>query len=259
MPTRSADENLHVASFTGVDLELRIVGLGGRSYAFVLDWHIRIAGAIAWYGLSSLIHHGDLLPQRIAMDRPFFLIVVLPALLIYVLYHPVLEIVMQGRTPGKRIAGVRIVSLDGRVPGAGALLIRNLLRVLDSLPSFYAVGLIAVLTTRQSMRVGDIAAGTLLVYEDAESTSAAFVGASFSAAGTGQVSVEKAALARELLQRWKHLTPAARRQLAGRLLDEDRDARAEGEATAKVRRRWWGDRDARTEGDLKQRLEVLIR
>ena len=50
-----AAENLHIASVTGVDLKLRIVGLGGRSYAFILDWHFRIAGAIAWYGLSSLV------------------------------------------------------------------------------------------------------------------------------------------------------------------------------------------------------------
>ena len=235
----SAAENLHVASVTGVDLELRIVGLGGRSYAFILDWHIRIAGAMAWYGLSSLIVYGDLVPRQIDVGWPFFLIVGLPALLVYLLYHPVLEIVMQGRTPGKRVAGVRIVSLDGQVPVPGALLIRNLLRLLDSLPSFYAVGLIAVLTTRQSTRVGDLAAGTLLVYEDIEPESAVSEDALFLANGTAQVGVEEAALARELLRRWKDLMPAARRQLAERLLDEDCDAR--------------------TQDDLKQRLLALIR
>ena len=239
MPRTGAAENLHVASVTGVDLELRIVGLGGRSYAFILDWHIRIAGAIAWYGLSSLVLYGDLVPRQIDVGWPFFLIVGLPALLIYLLYHPVLEIVMRGRTPGKRIARVRIVSLDGQVPGVGALLIRNLARLLDSLPSFYAVGLIAALTTRRSMRVGDLAAGTLLVYEGVESESAVFEDASFLTDGAARLGVEEAALARELLRRWKDLLPAARRQLAERLLDEDCGAR--------------------TQDDLKQRLLALIR
>lgn len=244
VPTKGAAESLRVASVTGVDLDLCIAGLGGRSYAFVVDWHIRAVGAIAWYGLGSLILYGDLtVPQQSDIDTPFLLIVVLPTLLVYVLYHPVLEIVMQGRTPGKRIAGVRIVSLDGQVPGVGALLIRNVLRMLDSLPSFYVVGLTVVLTTRQSRRVGDIAAGTLLVYEGAEYASAAFEEASFLVTDTEQADVEadveKVALVRELLRRWKHLTPAARRQLAGRLLGEDRDAHAED--------------------DLKRRLEALIR
>ena len=234
-----AAENLHIASVTGVDLKLRIVGLGGRSYAFILDWHFRIAGAIAWYGLSNLVLSGDLVPRQIDVGWPFFLIVGLPALLIYLLYHPVLEIVMHGRTPGKRIAGVRIVSLAGQVPEPGALLIRNLLRLLDSLPSFYAVGLIAVLTTRQSMRVGDLAAGTLLVYEDVEPESAVFEDASFLANGVAQLGLEQAALARELLRRWNGLTPSARRQLAEQLLDEDCDAH--------------------TQDDLKQRLLALIR
>ncbi len=237
--TRGAAENLRVASVTGVDLELRIVGLGGRSYAFIVDWHIRVAAAIAWYGLSGLIVYGDLLPRPANMGWPFFLVVGLPALLIYALYHPVLEIAMHGRTPGKRIAGVRIVSVDGHVPRASALLIRNLLRLLDSLPSFYAVGLIAALTTRRSMRVGDLAAGTLLVYEDADSESALFGDGSSLADGRTRLGIEKTALAHELLRRWKQLTPATRRQLAARLLDEDGDVGADE--------------------DLKQRLEALIR
>lgn len=232
-----AAEHLHVASITGVDMDLRIVGLGGRSYAFILDWHIRIAAAIAWYGASGLLLYGDLLPSQDDLGWPFFLVVGLPAVLVYVLYHPVLEIAMRGRTPGKRIAGVCIVSVDGQAPGAGALLIRNLLRLLDSLPSFYAVGLVAVLTTRRSVRVGDLAAGTLLVYEDAELESTAFETAAASA--DGRLGIEQTALARELLQRWRQLTPAVRRQLAARLLN----------VSAGIA----------SEDDLKQRLEASIR
>ena len=54
---------------------------------------------------------------------------------------------------------------DGSAPGAGALLVRNVFRLIDSLPVLYCVGLVAVIATREHLRVGDMAAGTLLVYE----------------------------------------------------------------------------------------------
>ena len=137
--TGGRPERLHVASATGVDLALRIAGLGGRSYAFVIDWHIRVAAAIAWLGIGSLLLFGDLLPR--AGGGAALYGVLLPALAIYALYHPVLEVAMGGQTPGKRLAGLRIVTLDGRVPTTGALVVRNLLRLVDSLPALYAVGL----------------------------------------------------------------------------------------------------------------------
>ena len=50
---------------------------------------------------------------------------------------------MRGRTPGKRMAGVRIVARDGGAPSVGALLVRNVFRLIDSLPLLYGVGLVA--------------------------------------------------------------------------------------------------------------------
>ena len=72
---------------------------------------------------------------------------------------------MRGRTPGKRIAGVRLVTREGDIPGAGALLLRNIFRLLDSLPVCYLVGLATVVFTEHHVRVGDLAAGTLLVMD----------------------------------------------------------------------------------------------
>ena len=123
----------------GVPLDLAIAGPGGRSFAFVIDFHIRALGAIAWYfGFALLI-------QKYADDgrqAPAWLLVVafLPPIVMYLLYHPILEIAMAGRTPGKRMAGVRIVTVEGMVPGAGASLVRNLFRFVDGLPIMYLVG-----------------------------------------------------------------------------------------------------------------------
>src|SRR6202008_2402288 len=101
-------------------------------------------------------------------DAKWFVLVVTPAAATYFLYHIGLEIAMHGRTPGKRMAGVHIVARDGGSPSIGALLTRNVFRLVDSLPLFYGVGLIATLVTRDHVRIGDMAAGTLLAYERAD-------------------------------------------------------------------------------------------
>lgn len=207
-----AIDDLYVPSITGVDLQLRIASLGGRSYAFVIDWHIRTLAALAWYMASTSILYRELVVPE--PDATFYFVVVTPTTAIYFLYHLVLE-VATGRTPGKRIAGVRIVSVDGQPPGIGALAIRNVLRILDSL-LFYAVGLISVLVTRQSVRIGDIAAGTLLVYDDDAKTDTA----RFNEQAVARLGLERAELAHELLDRWKALEPERRQALARKLLDD---------------------------------------
>jgi uncharacterized RDD family membrane protein YckC len=73
-----------------------------------------------------------------------------------------------GQTPGKRLFAIAVLNDDGtpvRWPGA---LTRNLLRAADFLPLFYGVGLIAMLANRDFKRLGDLAAGTLVVYGSSE-------------------------------------------------------------------------------------------
>src|SRR3984957_16142062 len=74
---------------------------------------------------------------------------------------------MQGRTPGKRMAGVRVLSRDGGPPSTVALLLRNLFRLIDSLPATYLLGLMTCFLTANRVRIGDMAAGTLLVLDNA--------------------------------------------------------------------------------------------
>ena len=149
-----------VDQVTGSDPEMRVAGLGGRSYAFLVDWHIRVFAGLAWYAAGAWVLYEDFTVSE--ADSTFWLVVAAPAAAVYLLYHPVFEVIT-GSTPGKRIAGVRIVDLDGRKPSVGALAIRNALRPVDSLV-LYAVGVICVLITRQEVRLGDMAAGTVLIY-----------------------------------------------------------------------------------------------
>ena len=79
-------------------------------------------------------------------------LIVLPPLLIYFFYHPILEVLMHGQTPGKRLAGVRVVDREGGIPSTGAILIRNVFRLVDSLPSFYVVGLWTTFLSAQRLK-----------------------------------------------------------------------------------------------------------
>jgi uncharacterized RDD family membrane protein YckC len=198
---------------TGVDVELTIAGPGRRSYAFVIDWHIRILLLLGWVSLTQLIYTGGTFILQAAPGRDYFLFVWLPALVVYFLYHPVLEIAMRGRTPGKRMAGVRVVTREGDIPSAGALLLRNVFRLLDSMPALYLVGLVTVIVTDQHVRVGDLAAGTLLVV-DHDSSASSFA----SSAAQGGLTPQAADLVQELLDRWPALEEQNRVSIARALL-----------------------------------------
>ncbi len=153
-------------SVTGVEVMLPIAGPGARSFAFLIDWHIRLILAVAWFVVSALIHNARWsLAQPVIPDAAWFILVLTPTAVIFLLYHPVLEIAMRGRTPGKRFAGVRIVDRNGGSPGIGALLTRNAFRIIDSLPLAYGAGLSVSMMTAEHVRIGDLAAGTVLVYE----------------------------------------------------------------------------------------------
>ena len=126
---------LTVDSVTGIEVSLAVAGPGARSYAFIIDWHIRLTLALAWYVVATLICNGGLsLAAPVTHEQRWFALAVLPAFAIYFLYHLVVEVALHGRTPGKRRAGIRVVTRSGGPPGPGALLVRNVFRLIDSLP-----------------------------------------------------------------------------------------------------------------------------
>ena len=206
------DDQLRIASVTGIDVDFKVAGPGGRSYAFIVDWHIRFLLAAAWLLFSNLI--AKVLSEDEVAVTSF--VIMAPTLVIYFLYHPILEVAMAGRTPGKRIAGIRIVTADGQVPGYGALLIRNILRLVDCLPFAYALGLTVTLFTRDSVRVGDLAAGTLLVYVETDHGDAL---ANLPSGVIDRLGFEQAELIQDLVERWPTLQQEVRRKLAIRLLN----------------------------------------
>jgi hypothetical protein len=145
------------------------------------------------------------------------LLSLLPAAIMYFLYHPIIEVAMRGRTPGKRMASVRILDRGGGVPSTMALLIRNLFRLVDSLPLLYVLGLASCFITANRVRIGDMAAGTLLVIDDdASRTSLARLE---SLAGASQLPLETLELLDQILERWDSLDVAHRARIAVALLE----------------------------------------
>ena len=221
--------DLAVDSVTGVDVALPVAGPGARSFAFLVDWAIRTVLSVAWYVVAALVHNGSWsIIAPLTPDARWFVFVVAPPATIYFLYHPVWEVATRGSTPGKRMAGVRIVSRAGGAPGVGPLLTRNVFRLIDSFPIAYALGLLTTMFTRNNVRIGDLAAGTLLVYASKHAPLARIPGQAIDA-GTAEV-------LSELLQRWPALDSEARRKIAATILR---------------------DRPAETDEDLRLQLETL--
>ena len=210
--------SLVVDSVTGVQVALPIAGPGARAFAFIVDWHIRWILFVAWYAVAAMIYNRSWWNIRPPLDYPsaaWFAYVVAPSAALYFLYHHVLEVVMRGRTPGKRMAGVRIVTRDGGTPTAGALLTRNVFRIVDSFPVLYGVGLAAVMLTRDHVRIGDLAAGTVLVYDRSDVTHLESVSRAML---SNRLDAASAEVVNDLLHRWHQLMPEARRRLAQRVL-----------------------------------------
>jgi uncharacterized RDD family membrane protein YckC len=138
----------------GIDLVLRPAGLLSRSLAFTLDLLIRGAVLVGlFFLLKALGEFGTGL---------FMLVLFLTNWGYMVLF----EVLNQGRTPGKLVMGLQVVHDDGTPVGWAASLLRNLLRFVDMLPFGYSVGAFTCLQHPRFKRLGDLAAGTLVIYRD---------------------------------------------------------------------------------------------
>jgi hypothetical protein len=88
-------------------------------------------------------------------------------------YYIFFEMAWNGQSPGKRMAKLRVICVDGRPVTLPESLVRNLVRLVDFLPGFYGVGVVTMFIQPQSRRLGDLAAGTLVVHERSKTLSLA--------------------------------------------------------------------------------------
>jgi len=137
----------------GINLEAQVVGPIPRFFAFAIDLAIR---GIVIFVLSILsIPFGSF-----GLGGGFFLIFLFA---IEWLYPVLFEVYMRGQTPGKRLLGISVINDDLSPVTLGTSMVRNLLRTVDFLPLFYLAGLVTMLSNRRFQRLGDMAAGTLVI------------------------------------------------------------------------------------------------
>jgi uncharacterized RDD family membrane protein YckC len=137
----------------GALLPLTPAGFGVRILAQTLDILIRFGISLVFVMIFSLLGR---MGTGIALILTFLL----------EWFYPVFfEVTRNGRTPGKKWMGIRVVNDDGTPITFGPSLIRNLLRIVDFLPMMYLTGIIASLCNRQFKRLGDLAAGSMVIYE----------------------------------------------------------------------------------------------
>jgi uncharacterized RDD family membrane protein YckC len=147
----SFEDRVAIATPEGVEVELILAGIGSRFIAGAIDFTIQLV-VIVSLGLITRPagDAGAAIFSSAAFAMIFF-------------YDVLFEVLGRGRTPGKRWTGLRVVREGGRPITLARSALRNILRLIDIMPGFYAVGMTTIFITSRNQRIGDLAAGTHVV------------------------------------------------------------------------------------------------
>ena len=164
MPTnREVNEHLSVETPEQIRINYSVAGIGSRFYAALVD----IAVLIPLICIGAYVT----IRAQLDLDENFGnWLVAITGIAIFALiwgYYMVFEITMNGQSPGKRALGLRVIKAQGYPISFSDSAIRNLVRIIDFLPFFYGTGLVVMLFNENWQRLGDLAAGTLVVKENA--------------------------------------------------------------------------------------------
>ncbi len=152
----------------GVNIRLRVAGLPVRFLAYIIDYLI----------CAGIILGAVFVLSIIGVATESFSMVGILLLLWFIIrwfYNVPFELGKRGATPGKRAMKIRVMQTTGTPVTVGQSLLRNLLRFVDEMPSFlatlplvptYLFGSIAIVCGRRFQRLGDLAAGTIVIYDD---------------------------------------------------------------------------------------------
>jgi uncharacterized RDD family membrane protein YckC len=145
-------------------LDFHVAGIGSRFIALALDTMVQIAaglivgigGAFTIAGLSKYWPTSEMWGSALMILFFFFL---------YFGYFAFFEILWNGQTPGKRWAKIRVIKDSGRPLTVAESIGRNLMRIVDWMPTLYAVGIVSAILTKENKRLGDLLVGSLVVRE----------------------------------------------------------------------------------------------
>jgi uncharacterized RDD family membrane protein YckC len=156
-------EKLTIETPEHTALEFPLAGIGSRFLALAIDTLLQI-GVSAVLGTGAAIVASTGILKQMGTQWGIA-ILIFAFFVVEVGYFSFFEAVWNGQTPGKRWTHLRVIRDSGQPIGVQDAILRNLLRIVDALPSLYATGVITILISPQNKRVGDYAAGTVVVHE----------------------------------------------------------------------------------------------
>jgi uncharacterized RDD family membrane protein YckC len=211
------EDRVRIATPEGVDVELTLAGIGSRFIAAILDLLIQ-GGVVLAAGFALGVTGGDGGGVAVAIFSIVFF-------LTFFAYDVLFEVRSRGRTLGKRWTGLRVVRTGGRPVTFVPSCVRNVMRLVDILPAFYAIGMLSVFVTPRNQRLGDLAAGTLIVRDrpggwragPGSAEAAPVTAARDDGWDVSAVSAQDVGTVRQFLERRGTLEAGARAELAGEL------------------------------------------
>lgn len=213
-----------------IQIRYRPAGLGTRFIAWIIDQLLALLIEFALLiGVVMLVSTVESFRSLFDVgDRGLHYVAGLVYLIFglgNLLYFMLCELLMRGQTFGKRWCGIQVVKADGFGLDAGAIVVRNIFRLIDSIPVTWAVPLFS----KRSQRLGDMVAGTVVVSEQRPeygtirgmlaARPAGDVQFRFSSAGLARLPQQEFEAVERLLERWTAIDPLQRASLARRLTD----------------------------------------
>lgn len=154
-----------------IALELPLAGIGSRFLGMAIDtllqWVLYFVIFLIFVATILAVPSIKNLGRYLAWMPASFIpaVVILGFFCIYWGYFAFFEILWKGQTPGKRLAGIRVIHTSGRPINAYEAIGRNLLRAIDGIPGMYGVGIVCMMLNREHRRLGDYVAGTVVIHD----------------------------------------------------------------------------------------------
>ena len=225
LPVSLLDQRLEIETPERVVIVQDLAGIGSRFAAGLVDACILL---VPWIFVSCAFafaapHSGQVNQEEM---QSLGMAVVGICYAILWLYYLLFESLWGGRTPGKRMLKLRVMSVHGGPAPVSAIVLRNLLRIVDSMPTLIlpAVGGVTMFVTRRAQRIGDLAAGTVVVRERQESLRVPTARSAASADPANEVSAADLEEIDRFIVRRSELLPDVRTRIAARLCERMRAA-----------------------------------
>lgn len=223
-----ADE-MRIETPEQIELDVELAGVGSRFMAQFIDWLLKFLFSVLLVLLAAMIV--ALLGGARMVENPSDMLMAVVVAVLYLLwlgYGVYYEVRWSGQTPGKYYAGIRVVRDGGAPLDLRAAGVRNLLAFADFLPIFFILGAVLILLTARRQRLGDMAAGTVVVRErvaelgpDPSANLAEFASDDyrFTAAQLAALAPADRNIIREFLVRYDDMDRGGRRRLALKMAD----------------------------------------